>query len=272
MKHWRIALSVLLVAILMAGMFTGCKNDTVTPDASTSADNTEPNISRTPVGSFVINGGAIIELSYNAEGLVVDAVGKNSAGITIMDAEPQLFGISCQDAVVTLLPHLNALKNLQENNYAVLLKSTPDSNEPSETFMTELSDALAQAATNQGLTLQIFALNCKDLNIHGEMTSTQARNFLLAVLAYGEDDFESLIATSYSVQGSYAFQITTKHLTEDYLVNALNGDVMEGSVDESFFDSNDEDIDIELPEDTQPGEDESTQDPGANDLEIELTA
>lgn len=269
MKHLRIALSVLMVALLMAGMFTGCKNDTATPDASTSADNTESNISRNPVGSFVINGGAIIELSYNAEGLVVDAVGKNSAGITIMDAEPQIFGISCKDAVVTLLPHLNAVNNLQENNYAVLLKSTPDSKEPSETFMTEIGEALEQAASNQGLSLKVFALSCSDLNAHGEITPTQARNFLLAVLAYTEDSFDSLIATAYPVDGSYAFQIITKHLQEDYLVNALNGDIMEGSVDESFFDISDTDIEIELPEGIQDEEDPS-QDSGITDIEIEL--
>ena len=271
MKYFRITLSLLLVTILMAGMFTGCKNDPESTDTTALPDNTEPQISRDPVGSFVINGGAILELFYNAEGLIVDVASKNSAGTTILDTDPQIFGVGCNEAVLELLPHLNALDHLKNNNYAVLLKSTPGSKEPSETFLTDIEKALQQAATAQELTLKIFALNAKDLNADGEMTASQAKDFLLTVLSLTGDDFDSLDATNQTVQGSYAFQIVVKDLTEGYLVNALTGDIMEGSVDDSFFDNADIDHESELPEETQGDETEPTGESQGFDIEIDLT-
>lgn len=260
MKNFRTVLSCLLVMLLTAGMFTGCKND---PDVANTTDaqseSTENEISREPVGSFIVNAGAILELFYNADGLIVDATSKNAAATTILDADPDIFGLSCTDAVLVLLPHFTALENLQNNGYAVLLKSTPGSKEPDEAFLTDVAAALQDTASSQELTLHIFAFNAKDLNTDGEMTAAQAQSFLLKVLSLTEDIDYSLNATNHTIQGSYAFQVSLNNVTEDYLVNALTGDVMEGSVDSSFFDNDILDAEAELPEETQ-----------ADDIEIEL--
>lgn len=262
MKHLRIALSLLLVVLFTAGMFTGCKNAPDTTDTTASQpDNTENQILRDPVGSFIVNAGAILELVYNADGLIVDAVSKNAAATTILDNEPQIFGVSSTDAVLELLPHFAALENLEKNGYAVLLKTVPGSKEPSEDFLTDIAAKLQEAAEGQKLNLHIFAINGKDLNTNGELTAAQAQAFLLKVLSITEDINYSLTATNQTVQGNYAFQVSIRNVTSDYLVNALTGDIMEGAVDSSFFDGFEDTLDdeSELPEETQDA-----------DVEIEL--
>ena len=172
-----------------------------------------------------------------------------------MDNDPAIFGVNCADAVVVLVPHFAALKLSNNSSPALLLKSTPGSKEPSENFLTDMTDAVQAAANALSLDLHIIALNIKDLNANSEMTASQAKDLLFTVLSIGEGDYISLNATTQPVQGSYAFQIVQKNVTEDYLVNALTGDIMEGSVDNSFFDGGEEDLDmeIELPvEDQEP--------------------
>lgn len=246
MKRMRALLSFLMVTLLMVGMFAGCsKAPSAGNNATTPTDNTEATISQDPVGSLMVNAGAIVELFYNAEGLIVDAEGKNSEGINIMDNDPQLLGVTCADAMAELLPHFMAVKGLEKNNNAVLLKSTPGSDENSETFMADITAALEKAAQEKSLALQIFAVSAGDLNANGEMTVQQAKEFLFAVLNIKNSDDYSLISTSQTIQGSYAFQITLPNVTENYQVNAMNGDIMDSDVDDSFFDGNTEDFEEE---------------------------
>ncbi len=262
MKHLRIVLSLLLALVLTAGMLAGCKNDPATENTTGQPDDTEAQISRQPVGSFVVNCGAILELVYNEDGLIIDATGKNSDGNAILDNDPAIFGVSCADAVVELVPHFATLKLSNNSSSAMLLKSAPGSKEPSETFLTDMVAAVQNAANALTLDLHIFALNAKDLNANGEMTATQAKDLLLTVLSIGEDDYLSLNVTNQPVLGSYAFQIAQKNVTEDYLVNALTGDIMEGSVDSSFFDGGEENLDVEI---ELPTEDQDL------DIEIDFT-
>lgn len=274
MKRMRALLSFLLVTLLMVGMFAGCnKAPNAGNDATTPADNTENKLSMDPVGSFVVNAGAILELFYNADGLIIDAVGKNSDGINILDTDPQLLGIPCTDAIAALLPHFMAMNTLEKNNNAVLIKSAPSSNETSETFMEDLTAALEDAAKEKSLTLEIFAVSANDLNAIGEMTVQHAKNFLFAVLGIQADDNYALMSTNQTVQGSYAFQITLKNITENYQVNALTGDIMDSDVDDSFFDGATDDIDPEHPQEpdsTEPTEDANDNASADNGVDIEI--
>lgn len=222
-------LAIVMSAVMLLGLFAGCGKTEPTP-----TDPTGENLS-TPVsaGLLVLNAAAAVNISYDADGLVLSVEGIDDNGSTLASEYTDYLGKSCSDAVCDLIAaSVHSAFLTPEENY-VMIKQAVGSTLPGATFLETIQKDAEAVLDTLGSTAMLVLLTEENLDENGYINLDAAKELVLAHLSV--ESFDVLDGSPSPINGQYSFRVTVGEVTEDLIVDAVSGDVYEGTLDEATF-------------------------------------
>lgn len=235
-------LAVLMTAILLLGILAGCNTNTDTPSGT---EGTGENLS-TPVaaGMLVLNANATVNISYDADGLVLNVEGADDDGSILAGEYEDYLGKSCSDAVCDLIHNSKLSGFLTAEVSYIMIKQAVGSALPGATFLETIQKDAEAALTEAESTAKVVLLTEENLDEDGYIDLESAKQLMLAYLAL--DSFDTLDGTVAPINGMYGFAVTAGHLEGDFIVDAVTGDVFEGELEGADY--TDEELEENIPE------------------------
>ena len=254
-------LAILMCAVLVLGAMAGCsekKESAGQVNVPGATDQAGEGVN-TPIaaGMLVLNANGAINISYDADGLVLNVEGVDDNGQTLAVEYVDFLGKSCSDAVCDLIA--NSIHNgfmTAEENY-VVIKLAAGSVLPDANFVEDIQMDAQQAMEAAGCTAQLVVLTLDNLDDEGYIDLDSAKKLICAYMAV--ESYDVLDGAAEHSEGLYNFRVTAGERVEELIVDGVTGDVYEGTLDDARFedDLQDEEIDTADPTDevmveTQP--------------------
>lgn len=237
-------IAILMSTLMLLGILAGCGN---TEPAPTTGD---AGAVSTPVsaGLLVLNAAAALNISYDADGLVLNVEGIDDNGATLAGEYTDYLGKSCSDAVCDLIAaSIHSAFLTPEENY-VMIKQAVGSTLPGATFLETIQLDADNAIKAAGSTAALVMLTEENLDENGYINLESAKTLMLAYLS--RDSFDVLEGSPTPINGQYSFRVTVGETTEDLIVDAVSGDVYEGTLEEAPFEDDTLDDTVEIVEPT----------------------
>ena len=261
-------LAILMSAIMLLGLLAGC--GAKAPEAT---EGTNAPVNPVAAGMLVLNVNGAVNVSYDADGLVMNLEGADINGEVLVGEYVDYLGKSASEVICDLITSSKmAGFMLPEVNY-VVVKQAVGSALPGATFLETIEKDAEAAIAAAELTAELIMLTEDNLDEDGYINLESAKGILLAALAL--DSFDTIDGTVSPIDGMYGFTITAGMLEGDYIVDAVTALVVEGQLEGHEY-SNDglEDPDMADPTHETLVEDETTpvsSDPVVEDVD-ETTA
>lgn len=214
-------LAILLSAVMLLGIFTGCSTTPAVP--TTMPTETIETAEPTAIGMLTLNANATVEVLYDADGLVLAAEGTDENGIAIAKALGDPLGQTCSDALTTLYGHSVDAGYITEDTKSIVIKQAFGSQQPSDTFLQNLTAELQTAAE----AVTVITVSVDELDSNGYIGTDKAKEILATHL--GLDADTTIEGNPAPTDEIYSFTITTNLATAYYAVNANTGLVTEGA-------------------------------------------
>ena len=238
-------IAVLLSAVMLLGLLAGC-------GAQTPAPETTEGTYATPMaaGMVVLYANAAVNVSYDADGLVLSIEGVDDYGSALAGEYEDYLGKSCSEVVCDLIGN-SFIQGLMtnENNY-VMIKLAVGSAMPGSTFMESMQKDAEAAIAEAGSTAKLVVLTTENLDAEGYIDLESAKALMLAALAL--DGFDSLDGAAAPSEGAYTFTITAGALAGTFKIDAVTGAVYEGEPESNEFEEEDVDVDLDVNVTTEP--------------------
>lgn len=258
-------LAVLMSAMLLLGILAGCNAEPAATDPTNKVS--------TPIaaGMLVLNAEASINISYDADGLVLNIEAADDNGSIVAGEYDAFLGKTCTDAVCDLITGANRSGFLTEESTYIMIKQALGSALPGSTFLeTIVKDAEATLAA-AGLDAVVILVTEENLDENGYIDLETAKALMLAYIA--RDSFDTLDGTTAPIDGAYGFAVTVGDMEGHYIIDAVTGDVFEGELEGAFEDPELDDSDVgELPTDEIVEETAAATTPAESTSEEETTA
>ena len=237
-------IAIMLSAVMMLGILAGCGVAEPAPTAAAGDGVSTP----MAAGLLVLNAAAAINISYDADGLVLNVEGIDDNGSTLASDYTDYLGKTCSDAICDLIAaSIHSAFLTPEENY-VMIKPAMGSTLPGATFLETIQVDTEAALASAGSTAVLVMLTEENLDSDGYINLETAKQLMLAHLA--RDSFDTLDGTPTPVNGQYSFRVTIGDVTEDLVVDAISGDVYEGTLEEATFEDDMQDDAIDIVEPT----------------------
>lgn len=219
-------LAVLISAILLLGIFAGCN-----AEQPAGTDTTDGTTDPTPMatGMLVLNANASVNITYDADGFVLNVEGADNDGTTLAADYTDYLGKSCSDVIRDLIGSSKTIGYLNKETNYVMIKQTAGSPLPGATSLETIRNDAEASIEATGYNAKLILLTEEDLDDDGYINLESATQLMLAHLAL--DRFDSLDGTITPLGGKYGFTITAGDLAGDYIVDAVTGDVSAGQLE-----------------------------------------
>lgn len=236
-------LAALLAAIMALCVLTGCTNEPAQPTETQSINNP------LPVGMFVLTAGASVNVSYDAEGLVVEISGNNDSGITLAETYTDYEGKSCADVAKELI--LAAVKDahLTAHTKNIVIKQIPTVPQPGTNFMETILDAVKAAAEEVNTAAVITLVDEEKMDENGYINFETAQALLCNEL--GVEKLDAYYGLSTPTDGSYICTAEVGGVQTYHNIDAVTGLIAEAT-EEELMGEGEEDI---IDEETEPVDD-----------------
>lgn len=220
--------AILLSAVMLLGLLAGCGNDAATPTTS-GVNASNP----TAAGLLVLNVNGAVNITYDADGLVMDIEGADDNGAILAGEYSDFLGKSCSEAVCDLIGNSIVQQMMTNEINYVMIKLAIGSSTPGSTFIETIQKDAEEALTTGGSAAKLVVLTTDNLDEQGYIDLDSAKDLALAALAL--DNFDVLDGTVAPIEGKYNFAITAGTLEGRYIVDAVTGTVCEGELDNAEF-------------------------------------
>lgn len=253
-------LAVLMSAILLLAILAGCGNET--PDTT---EGTNPVATPIAAGMLVLNANGTVNISYDADGLVLDIEGADDNGSILVGEYTDFLGKSCSEVICDLIGNSIVLGHMDQDVLCVMIKQAVGSALPGSTFLETIQKDAEAAIAAGNSKAKVILLTEENLDEQGYINLESAKALMLAYL--GLETFDTLDGTIAPINGLYGFSVIAGDLEGDYIVDAVTGGVFEGTLDGV---ETDEDLDEEFVE-PDATEDVTAEDPTVEQV-VETTA
>ncbi len=253
-------LAILMSAVLLLGLLAGCGG--VKEEQPIATEGTQSVVTPSTVGMLVLNVNGSVNITYDADGLVLNVEGIDTNGTSLAGEYTDYLGKSCSEVVCDLITNSKMSGIMSDNYHCVMIKQAIGSALPGATFLETIQkDAEAAVATVE-LDATVVLLTENELDEDGYINLESAKALIVAAL--GVDNLDTLDGTISPIDGLYGFTITAGALEGDYIVDAVSGLVVEGQLDgynyndslepeeSEVFDPTSETLVEETTEDTTP--------------------
>lgn len=234
-------IAILMSVLMLLGILAGCGET----KPATATEGTQAPISNPmSAGLLVLNAAAAINISYDADGLVLGIEGIDDNGSTLVSEYTDYLGKSCSDAICDLIAaSIHSAFLTPEENY-VMIKQAVGSTLPGATFLETIQLDAENALSAAGSTAKLVVLTEENLDENGYIDLESAKTLTLAYLAL--DNFDVLDGAPSPVNGLYNFRVTFGDATEDLVIDAVSGDVYQGTLEDTTFEDDNLDDSIEI--------------------------
>lgn len=229
--------AVLITAVLLLGILAGCNTDTPSDTEGTGENLSTPKAA----GMLVLNANAAVNISYDADGLVLNVEGADDDGSILAGEYEDYLGKSCSDTVCDLIHNSKLSGFLTADVSYIMIKQAVGSALPGTTFLETIQKDAVAALTQAESTAKVILLTEENLDEDGYIDLESAKQLMLAHLAL--DSFDTLDGTVAPINGMYGFAVTAGYLEGDFIVDAVTGDVFEGVLEGTDY--TDEDLEEE---------------------------
>lgn len=285
-------LALVLSLVLVLGLFAGCGGeilDGITGGGSSNSSNSaDKNSTTAPTGAhngiegttsanitgmLVLNVNAAVNISYDANGNVVEISGADENGEILATEYEGYNGKPCSDVVCELIANSKLAGHMTEEVSYISIKQAVGSTSPTENFLEAIKLDAEAALAEAGSTARLIVLSTDNLDADGWIDLESAKALAMAYLAI--DSFDLLEGTDSPIDGLYSFRITSgSYLDEKVLVDALTGSVCPGDLSDVEYNDvwlEDEELTTEPTEDTNAEDPEEQPSEPVQDETIEPT-
>lgn len=217
-------LSLILCALLVVGALAGCNTQTGTDNNTGSA---------TPItkGSLLLNVNACVSVTYDADALVLAVEGVDENGTALVADYKDFYGKSCIAVIGELIAAAAKDGYLTADTKNALVKQNVGSVSPNTSFLENLlqdTQTALQAVSSAKLTL----IAASDLDAEGYIGSNTAQKLLLNHLS--AEEFSFIDGESHPLEGVYTFSVAADEIEGVYAIDAANGNITEGAMEEEI--------------------------------------
>ena len=232
-----------LTTALTLTALTACSGGTAAAPTGSAALTSPPSTAQEAgsdsVGTVLLSVNPEIEMDYDDAGNVVALNGLNDDGKAVLASYTGYEGRACTTVIGELVDEINAggyfdgTVGGHEKN--IVLKLERGSKYPSETFLTDLADAVRVTVETEQIGSQTVALDDDDYDDtyadQGYINATAAQRIVSTQL--GRDDLQ-FVEKEYDLDdGDYEVEFTLDGVEYEYEVNAVTGKVTEVEIDGS---------------------------------------
>lgn len=250
--------SLLMSAMLLIGMLAGCgvQEKPNTDNNSTTPSGSKPVVNTLPDGMLLVNCGAVVQVTYDTEGLVIKLEGTNESGTKVVGqyADKEYVGMGCAQLVSELIQKsIDTGFAMYTKN--IVIKQAYGSALPGTMFLEGIVKEAEQSVTTDA---EIVLITDAELDEEGYIDFATAKALLQSHV--GLNSGESIRGSEILVDGQYTLMATVGGKQNTYTVNAVTGtvtdvQVFEPDMEDFYEETPETDPIIEfLPEDTLPVE------------------
>ena len=230
-------LAIFMCAMLVLGAMAGCSEKETSADQGNApgVTNQAGEGVNTPVaaGMLVVNANGAVNVSYDADGLVLNVEGIDDNGQSIAVEYVDYLGKSCSDAVCDLIAlSIHSGFMSAEENY-IVIKQAVGSVVPEANFIEDIQLDAQQAMEAAGCTAQLVVLTLDNLDDEGYIDLDSAKKLICAYMAV--ESYDVLDGAAEHSSGLYNFRVTAGERVEELIVDGVSGDVYEGTLDDARF-------------------------------------
>ncbi len=193
------------------------------------------------IGSFTLRVNPELRISYNKDGNVTKIEAKNEDGQKILDACKSFRGVSCDEAVQTLLNSIYANgyfeNTIDGNQRNIVLILDPNSKLPNDSFLESLRNDAEQTGESLHLTSNVVDISQNDFAPQAPKNETATTNCLtlekaksIALAQVGVDPAEAkFISTDLDREAGflvYELEFVAGGLKHEYDIDASNGTIL----------------------------------------------
>ena len=222
MKSTKKLLALVLDAVMLLGMLSGCGNTDAKPTTNNSP------LVPTLYGMLVLSAEASFKISYDQDGMVMELTGGNEDGTAILETYDAT-GKSCATVVKELLD-ATAETTMLRDAHNVVLKLAVGSQLPSDTFLDSLAKEASDAVAANSSAAKVFTIGLDGLDADGYITLENAQALLLNQL--GLEKFDSVNGDPSPRNGCYTLTVTYGDEEGYYTIDAVTGLISEIPADE----------------------------------------
>ena len=216
-------LAVMISVMMLLGVFTACGNQAGTGETT--------GVPGTPVaaGMLVLNANAAVNISYDADGLVLSIEGIDNNGSALVGEYTNYLGKTVTEAVCDLIGNSFVSGMMEEEGNYIMIKQAIGSALPGSNFLENIVKDAEGAVSATGSAAAVILVTEENLDENGYIDLETAKLLMLAHLAL--DSYDTLDGTVTPIEGFYGFTITAGDLTGSYIIDAVTGDVFEGELE-----------------------------------------
>lgn len=220
MKTMKKILALSLCLCLVLGVLAGCgaKDNNETVPGSNDHEVAEI------AGSVLLNVNACVEISFDAEGTVLNVQEVDHDGHELLADFAGYLQMPCKEVVKDLVTASCDLELLTNEFHHIVIKEKPGSKLPGETFLADLAAAAEEAAE---ISVSTIVVTAQEQDAEGNILAKKAYDVLQSALHV--DKFDLVESDETLSDGVYTFNVSAGTVEGIYLLEAATGYVYEGS-------------------------------------------
>lgn len=225
------SIALLISCLMVAGLFTGCGN-TATGGETTTAPTTGAGdtVTAESAGTLLVNAGAIMTVTYDAEGSAVKVEGVNDNGKELVEEYESYLGSACAQVISRFIKD-SVMRDYMFDINHVVVKVNKGSVLPGTKFLVNIETSAKDALHTAYSTAALVMITEENLDHNGDIDLVAAKVLVEKFLQV--ETLDSIDGTDAPIDGLYAFTVRYGDWEEQVLVNAVTGGVAQGTLDET---------------------------------------
>lgn len=243
--------AVCLACVMTLCLLAGCGNETAAPQTNPGTnDETTPVVKDpTPAGMLLLSAGASLNVSYDADGLVLKIDGNNETGIELTEKYTDYLGKTCSVVVKELITASAEAGYLTPHDKNIVIKQALRSQLPTEFFLETIETEAKAAAEAAGSTAAVALIDESILDEHGYITLATVKALLSSHL--GVAQLDKYYGGAVPIDGFYICTVEVAGVRSYHKIDAVTGLITDATADDLLGDpeNSDESFEDELTED-----------------------
>lgn len=228
--------TAMLAAVMTLCLFAGCNNEPETQDPTGIKDTG-------PVGMLVLSAGASLNITYDADGLVLSIEGNNEAGIDLTDKYADYLGKTCAAVAKELVAASAQAGYLSADVKNIVIKQSIRSQLPGSNFLETIETEVRTAAEAAGSAAVITLIDESNLDEQGYINLETAKALLCNEL--GVEKLDAYYGSETADGGSYLCTVEIAGTQTSHNIDAVTGLISEATEEELLGDPDSDETDPE---------------------------